>query len=313
MIRTEGLTKYYGDRCAIQDLSVTIQDREIVGFLGRNGAGKTTMLRMLAGLLAPSSGQIEIDGQIMDATEGDLRWRIGFLPDRPPLYSEMRVRDYLRFVAKLRGYDDAKLSARIEEVLGLTSLSDRADETIESLSHGFKQRVGIAQAIVHEPALVILDEPITGLDPVQLKEVRALIRDLKSQHTVLLSSHNLQEVHQTCDRLLIIEEGKLVFSGTEQEAAERGSAQATLLVTVRGEASVLGTTLDGLQSSGTIKTWCIKHSKSEEQLVRVDAEGAEAPEVLAKAIVDAGLGLRSMSPAADQLEDVFAQLTEKAQ
>lgn len=313
MIRTEGLTKYYGDRCAIQDLSVTIQDREIVGFLGRNGAGKTTMLRMLAGLLAPSSGKIEIDGRVMDATEGDLRWRIGFLPDRPPLYSEMRVRDYLHFVAKLRGYEDSKLPARIEEVLGLTSLGDRADETIENLSHGYKQRVGIAQAIVHEPALVILDEPITGLDPVQLKEVRALIRDLKTKHTVLLSSHNLQEVHQTCDRLLVIEEGKLVFSGTEQEAAERGSSQATLLVTVRGDASALSSVLDNLQSEGPVKSWSTEHSKSEEQIVRVGTQSIDAPEQLAKAIVEAGLGLRAMSPAGDLLEDVFAELTEKAQ
>lgn len=313
MIRTQGLTKYYGNRCAVRDLSVTIQDREIVGFLGRNGAGKTTMLRMLAGLLAPSSGQIEIDGQVMDATEGSFRSRIGFLPDRPPLYEQMKVRGYLEFVARLRGYALSRLPARIERVLELTSLSDRADDTIASLSQGYKQRVGIAQAVVHDPALVILDEPITGLDPVQLREIRGLIRDLKEEHTVLLSSHNLQEVHQTCDRLLVIEEGKLVFSGTEQEATERSSAQSTMMLTVRGALPKTEATLQSLQPDGPVTSWQLERSAGQEHVVRVRTRGEHAPEALAKALVEAGLGLRFMAPATDQLEDIFAQLTEKAQ
>jgi len=313
MIRTKGLTKYYGSRCAVRDLSVTIQDREIVGFLGRNGAGKTTMLRMLAGLLAPSSGQIEIDGQVMDATEGDFRWRIGFLPDRPPLYEQMKVRGYLEFVARLRGFPISKLAARIAQVLEFTSLTDRADDSIMSLSQGYKQRVGIAQAVVHDPALVILDEPITGLDPVQLREIRALIRDLKQEHTVLLSSHNLQEVHQTCDRLLVIEEGKLVFSGTEQEATERGRAQASLLVTTKGEKQLVQSTFDAAQNEGLVSNWDFERSLDGEHTLRVSAAREDAPESLAKAIVQSGLGLRALGTATDQLEDVFAELTEKAQ
>lgn len=311
MIRTESLTKYYGDRCAVRDLSVTIQDREIVGFLGRNGAGKTTTLRMLAGLLAPSSGEVEIDGQRMDATEGDFRWRIGFLPDRPPLYEQMKVRGYLEFVARLRGYEPGRLRGRIDEVLALTSLTERADDPISSLSQGFKQRVGIAQAIVHEPALVILDEPITGLDPVQLREIRELIRDLKAEHTVLLSSHNLQEVHQTCDRLLVIEEGQLVFSGTEAEAAARGAGRTGLSLTVLGETPKIAATLDALTGDGQpVTSWSTVKADGELHELHVQMS-EDAPEKVAAAVVGAGLGLRALGAGSDQLEDVFAQLTEK--
>lgn len=311
MIRTESLTKYYGNRCAVQDLSLTIQDREIVGFLGRNGAGKTTTLRMLAGLLAPSSGLIEIDGEQMDATEGDFRWRIGFLPDRPPLYDQMRVRSYLEFVARLRGYDVGRLPRRIDDVLGLTSLTDRADDAIGSLSQGYRQRLGIAQAIVHEPALVILDEPITGLDPVQLKEIRSLIRDLKDEHTVLLSSHNLQEVQQTCDRLLVIEEGKLVFSGTEQEASARSEAGAHYVVTVRGASDLVKTTFDSLVSDGPMESWLTERTDGDEYDLTVRLS-KNSPEAVAKAVVEAGLSLRGLTGASDQLENVFTRLTEKA-
>ena len=309
MIRTESLTKYYGQRCAVQDLSITIQDREIVGFLGRNGAGKTTTLRMLAGLLAPSSGRIEIDGEVMEATEGDHRWRIGFLPDRPPLYELMTVRAYLEFVARLRGYDPARLPRRMDDVMQLTQIDGRADDLIQSLSQGFRQRVGIAQAVIHEPALVILDEPITGLDPVQLKEVRGLIRDLKAEHTVLLSSHNLHEVHETCDRLMVIEEGRLVFSGTEVEAASRATAGGAVRLTVRGAAAAVKASLDPLVQGGLLESWAVERSLQDDHTILAHMS-EDAPERLARAVVEGGLALRGLAPAADQLEDVFTQLTE---
>jgi len=254
---------------------------------------------MLAGLLAPSSGRIEIDGEVMEATEGDFRWRIGFLPDRPPLYELMTV----------RGYDAAKLPRRLEEVMNLTQITPRADDPIQSLSQGFRQRVGIAQAVIHEPALVILDEPITGLDPVQLKEVRGLIRDLKAEHTVLLSSHNLHEVHETCDRLMVIEEGRLVFSGTEREAASRASAGGALRLTVRGAMPALRACLDSQVQAGLLSSWTAERSAGDDHTALAHLT-SDAPERLAKAVVDAGLALRSMAPAADQLEDVFTLLTE---
>lgn len=309
MIRTEALTKYYGERCAVRELSVTIEDREIVGFLGKNGAGKTTTLRMLAGLLAPSSGRIEIDGQSMDATEGDFRWRIGFLPDKPPLYDQMRIRDYLAFAAQLRGYPQARLQGRLSQVLELCGLGPRQDDVIGTLSAGYKQRVGIAQAIVHEPALVILDEPIASLDPVQLKDVRALIRDLKAEHTVLLSSHNLREVHQTCDRLLVIREGELVFTGTEAEASQRAHAQGAWRLTLRGAASAVQATLDALPA---VTGWQTLSTPEEDvHIVKVQLTDAD-PEPVARGVVEAGLGLRGLAPAEDQLEGVFAELTEVA-
>jgi len=216
LIRTESLTKFYGRRCAVRDLDVEIADNEIVGFLGRNGAGKTTTLRMLAGLLAPSSGRIHIDGREMDADNAaEVRWRIGFLPQQPPLYEDMTVRGFFDFAARLRGVEDG-VEARIDEVTEMVDVVDYRDERIGNLSDGYKQRVGIGQAVIHDPALVILDEPTSQLDPAQLREMRTIIRQLKDRHTVLLSSHNLPEISQTCDRLMVIHDGQLQATGDEE-------------------------------------------------------------------------------------------------
>ena len=235
MIRAEALTKFYEHKCVVRDLSFSIQEREIVGFLGLNGAGKTTTLRMLAGLLMPSSGRIEIDGHDLLEKPLEMRWRIGFLPERPPLYEDMSVRGFLAFSAQLRGMDDTKAARRVGEVLETTALSEYADAPISTLSHGFRQRVGIAQAIVHDPALVILDEPINGLDPAQIVEMRKLIRSLRERHTVLLSSHNLTEISASCDRLLVIKDGNLVDEGTEATlSAKHGGARRAVMVTLIG-------------------------------------------------------------------------------
>ena len=207
MIRAEGLTKFYDSRCVVDNVSFEIANHEIVGFLGLNGAGKTTVLRMLSGILSPSAGIVEIDGQDLLANPASLRWRIGFLPERPPVYEDMHVRQYLEFAAQLRGQS----THRVQEVTELTGLENVSKQRIGTLSHGYRQRLGIAQAIVHDPALVVLDEPINGLDPIQIKEMRDLITSLKQRHTVLVSSHILTEISQTCDRILVLQEGKLVF------------------------------------------------------------------------------------------------------
>lgn len=309
MIRTESLTKFYGDRCAVRDLDVAIEDHEIVGFLGLNGAGKTTALRMLAGLLAPSSGRIVIDGQELEATgPGDVRWRIGFLPDRPPLYEEMTVRGYLDFAARLRGYDDARVPARVGEVLELTALKEYAGEVIANLSHGYRQRVGIAQAVVHEPALVILDEPTSGLDPVQIVEMRGLLRRLKEHHTVLVSSHNLPEISQTCDRLLVISEGRLMASGSEAELAGRLGGAQQLLVEVAGPSAQIEALVRDLTERGAVLQVRRTALLGGEEL-RVSL-GEAGPEVIAKAVVEANLGLRRLQPQAHELEALFLQLTK---
>jgi ABC-2 type transport system ATP-binding protein len=307
MIRTESLTKFYGDRCAVRDLGVTIADREIVGFLGLNGAGKTTTLRMLAGLLAPSSGTIEIDGQRMEAaTAGGVRWRIGFLPERPPLYEEMTVRAFLAFAARLRGHPEADVSRRVDEVLELTRLGEYRDEAITHLSHGYRQRAGIAQAVIHRPALVILDEPTSGLDPVQIVEMRALIRDLKAEHTVLISSHNLPEISQTCDRLLVIRGGELVASGTEAELAGRLGAQGRVVLEVAGDAGAVARLAAALGAEGLLdgaRTLALAGGSTE---LRGELRGP--PEALAKRVVEAGLGLRRLQPQESELESLFFQL-----
>jgi ABC-2 type transport system ATP-binding protein len=221
VIEITDLHKYYGERRAIGPLSCSIAAGEVVGLLGLNGAGKTTTLRILACDLLPSSGSVTVDGIDVVERPHEVRSRIGYLPDTPPLYPEMTVRAYLHFAARLRGMSRADAERRVPEVEELTELGDVANDPIASLSHGFKQRVGIAQAIVHRPRLLVLDEPITGLDPVQIVEMRELLRSLKGDHTILLSSHILSEISETCDRILVIKDGQIAAAGTETELTSK--------------------------------------------------------------------------------------------
>lgn len=215
MIRATKLSKFYGGKRALGPVSFEIADGETVGFLGLNGAGKTTALRILASDLRPSSGSIEVGGVDAVASPHEVRKRIGFLPENPPLYTEMPVVDYLKFAGELRGMTRVDLKRRLGEVLDIASLNEVANDPIDTLSHGFRQRVGLAQAIIHNPKFLILDEPTRGLDPVQIVEMRNLIHDLKQNHTVLISSHILTEISQTCDRLLVLSRGALVGEGSE--------------------------------------------------------------------------------------------------
>ena len=210
MIEVRELFKYYGDRRAVGPLSFAIAEGEIVGLLGLNGAGKTTALRVLACDLLPSSGTVRVDGIDVVDQPGDVRRRIGYLPDTPPLYAEMTVHEYLGFAARLRGVATGDVERLVRAAEQSTQLEAVADDLISSLSHGYRQRVGIAQAIVHEPRLLILDEPITGLDPLQIVEMRQLLRGLRGKHTIVLSSHILTEISETCDRLLVVRDGEIV-------------------------------------------------------------------------------------------------------
>jgi len=301
MISAEGLTKYYDSQCVVDDVSFEIQDREIVGFLGLNGAGKTTVLRMLAGILSPSMGRIQIDDADLLSDPLGLRWRIGFLPERPPLYEDMKVEAYLGFAAELRG----KSVDRIEEVIALTDLGGVRKKRIGTLSHGFRQRLGIAQAIVHDPSLVVLDEPINGLDPVQIKEMRDLITRLKERHTVLVSSHILTEISQTCDRILVLQEGKLVFNGTEQELSSQMSTDSKqVMAFVLGEESQLKSLLD---NSSFVGDWSIKSKVDGGFHIYVSLNDVSA-ETLAESLVKAGIGLRSLTSVKTELESLFIRL-----
>ncbi|HEY0478328.1 MAG TPA: ABC transporter ATP-binding protein [Kofleriaceae bacterium] len=232
MIRASNLSKFYGGKRALGPVSFEIADGETVGFLGLNGAGKTTALRILACDLRPSVGTIDVGGVDAVAQPHEVRKRIGFLPENPPLYADMVVTDYLRFAGELRGMSKAEVKRRLPEVLEITDLDDVANDQISTLSHGYRQRVGVAQAIVHDPKFLILDEPTRGLDPVQIVEMRKLIHDLKQNHTVLISSHILTEISQTCDRLLVLGRGKILGAGSEQDLAssETDIRQVTVIV-----------------------------------------------------------------------------------
>lgn len=220
MIEVRNLSRYYGDFAAISNISFSIQRHEIVGFLGLNGVGKSTTLKILAGILSPSSGEVFIDSINWLQNPDDFRAKIGYLPEEPPLYKDMTVREFLHFTAGIRNFPHSKIPERVKYVSQICQLSDRIDQVIDTLSLGYKKRVGIAQTIVHNPSLVILDEPTSGLDPHQMVELRQVIKRLSTEATVLLSSHNLTEVAETCDRLLILNNGKIIAEGDQDSLAQ---------------------------------------------------------------------------------------------
>jgi len=306
MIHVEGLTKYYGERAAIRDLAFDIGRGEVVGFLGLNGAGKSTTLRILGCVLLPTSGRAVVEGHDVVAHPHEVRQRIGFLPDTPPLYDEMEVGRFLTFVARLRGVSSRQVAARVAEAEEKTGLREVDSAPISSLSHGYRQRVGVAQALVHRPALLLLDEPGSGLDPQQMVEMRALLRGLRGSHTVLVSSHLLPEISQTCDRLLIIKEGELVAQGTEEELARRWGGGGFIEVEVRGARERVVAVLGGW---GSVRV--LGESRGVVTL-QVEAPAELRPQV-ARAVVDAGLELLRLDRGVEKLESLFLRLTRGAQ
>jgi ABC-2 type transport system ATP-binding protein len=239
VIEATDLFKYYGRSRALGPVSFSIEEGEVIGLLGLNGAGKTTALRILACDLMPSGGTVRVDGIDVVDDPRRVRSRVGYLPDRPPLYGEMTVHEFLVFAARLRGMDKKRGEERARATEEATQLEKVAGDLISSLSHGYKQRVGIAQAIVHDPRVVILDEPISGLDPIQIVEMRQLLFSLKESHTILLSSHILSEISQTCDRLFVIRAGCIVDAGTEAELSARLISGTRFELTVRATAEKL--------------------------------------------------------------------------
>jgi ABC-2 type transport system ATP-binding protein len=304
MITAEHVSKFYGARAAISDLSFGIAKGEVIGLLGRNGAGKTTTLQLLSGLLAPTSGRMVIDGHDLREDPEGVRARIGFLPEKPPLYPEMTVEGFLAFVARIKGIR-ADVAGHVTRAVEATNLESVRHDLIATLSLGFQRRVGVAQAIVHRPALVLLDEPTSSLDPAQVVQMRELVRGLARQHTVIVSSHLLAEIEKTCDRLLLLREGKLVGEGTEEELARRVSSVQSLEVEVRGSAVALGRAL--------LTVTAVRSHRVEadhDGVVRARVELAtDAREELARALVEAGLGLRRLERQRLELEDVFLSLT----
>lgn len=310
MIKAENVSKFYGARQALKELSFTIEAGEVVGFLGLNGAGKTTVLKILSGLLLPSSGRIEIAGFDSALAPREVRRRIGFLPDRPPLHEDMAVRDVIAYGGQLNGMTGKALDRRLDEVLELADLVHVQKALVESLSHGFKQRVGIAQAIVHAPDLIILDEPISGLDPEQIVGMRRLVRSLAEKHTVLLSSHILGEISQTCDRLLVIHDGTIVARGTEDELTG-GARTARLELLLSGDVDVIQAQVAKAPQLAADKT---QVAALKESMVRVETElaGGQSVESLVAHLVTSGVGVRRVAEVDSGLESVFLRLTRGA-
>ena len=306
MIDVKGLTKYYGEHAAISDLNFRIAQGEVIGFLGLNGAGKSTTLKVLGCVLLPTAGVVTVDGIDIAQDPHAVRRRIGFLPDTPPLYSEMTVGRYLGFVAQLRGVPASETEAAVADAELKTATRDKHDDLISSLSHGYRQRVGVAQALVHRPKLLILDEPTSGLDPVQIVEMRNMIRALRGSHTILLSSHILSEISQTCDRLLVIQRGEIVAQGTEQDLARAMGGGGTIEVEVAApsaRAIAVARSVDGVG----------------EVTLLAEGDGVAAlsfraaPELrprLARALVQNGIDLLRIDRGAARLESIFIQLTK---
>lgn len=305
MIEVRELSRYYGTTPALRDVSFGIGEHQIVGVLGLNGAGKSTLLRILAGMLLPSTGSVRVDGiDAVDAPDS-LRSRIGFLPETPPLYPEMRVRDFLRWSGQIKGRTKAEVDERLPSVLERCGIGHMAERVIDTLSHGYRKRVGIAQAIIHEPKLVILDEPVSGLDPAQIVEMRKVLRRLKQSCTVLVSSHILSEISQTCDRILVLHDGRLVADGTEDELSHRLGARSKLALSLRAEKRVVEQIFDSLEG---LDSW--EWGPQSGETLRVEVEVArDVREELASALVEAGVGLRRMVEVENELEQMFLGVT----
>jgi len=313
MIRATNLSKYYGGKRALGPVTFEINDCETVGFLGLNCAGKTTALRILACDLRPSSGTIEVGGVDVVGDPHEVRKRIGFLPENPPLYADMIVADYLKFAGELRGMSPTAVKKRLPEVIEITDLGEVAGDPIDTLSHGFRQRVGVAQAIIHQPKFLILDEPTRGLDPVQIVEMRNLIHDLKQNHTVLISSHILTEISQTCDRLLVLGKGKILGVGSEHDLAKHEGEIRQVTVTVRapsgddpkGQITKVLSSVDGVTKV---------HDPYEQGggLSFSLATNKDCRAEVSRAVVEGKLDLIKLDYARSELENTFIRLVEGA-
>jgi len=296
LLRAEGVSRYYGDRCAVRHLELSVARGEVVGVLGVNGAGKTTALQMLSGNLAPSSGRIVIAGYDLAQSPRRAKQALGYLPDQPPLYRDMTVAEYLRYAAGLHGVPRADARRAVARVMARCELTDVAQRLIGNLSKGFRQRVGIAQALVHEPSLVILDEPTVGLDVVQMQAIRRLVRELAGQHGVILSTHMLAEVEAVCDRVEILHAGQVVYRHTlagHSAAISVRQARAQLLAPPAIERL---RTLPGVVDAQYLAPGCLQAQV---------ADYEPFAEALTSAAVNEGWRLVEVAPVQRSLEQVF--------
>ncbi|WP_013323128.1 ABC transporter ATP-binding protein [Gloeothece verrucosa] len=313
MIEVEHLSKIYGSTAAIQDVDFSVQAGEIVGFLGPNGAGKTTTMRILSGYIPATTGTARIAGYDVHEQSMQVRRSIGYLPENPPLYPEMTVEAFLDFVARIKGVAAGERKTRVDWAIKRCQLTEKRKVIIRKLSKGYKQRVGIAHAIVHNPPVIILDEPTVGLDPKQITEVRDLIKSLAGEHTVILSTHILPEVSMTCDRVIIINKGKVIVTDTPDNLMSQLTGNGGYELDVAGDITLIEPILPTI--AGILKVEVADHSlNSNRYLIHITTESdLELGQDLANLIVTQGLGLYEMRRIRPTLEDVFIELiTEEA-
>ncbi|MGI9549426.1 MAG: ABC transporter ATP-binding protein [Bdellovibrionales bacterium] len=304
MITAKNLTKNYGNRTAIRGVSFEIQRGEIVGFLGPNGAGKTTTMKILTGYMAPHEGEVFIDGINISEQPILAKKKLGYLPEMPPVYGEMYVEDYLKYVARLKLCEDKKIPKLVGSALEKAGLVKVRSRLIQNLSKGFKQRVGLAQALVSDPEILILDEPTVGLDPKQVIEMRELLSQLKGQHTIILSTHILPEVQVSCERVIIINEGKIVTQDSLEGLSQKMAAKSQTLLKVKKANKSL------LEKLKSIKGVLGVESSSEG--IKIDSSPNDnINEEIAKMVIDEKYGLLEIKNTRFDLEDVFIRLTNK--
>jgi ABC-2 type transport system ATP-binding protein len=312
MITVQGLTKRYARTVAVDHISFEVQKGQIVGFLGPNGAGKTTTMRILTCFLPPSEGTANVAGFDVLENPMEVKRRIGYLPETPPLYPEMEVREYLTFVGKLKGMSGQSLVARVNEVGERCAVADVQSKLIGKLSKGYRQRVGLAQAIIHNPDVLILDEPTAGLDPKQINETRELIRGLAGDHTILLSTHILPEVEQTCEQVLIINQGKLVATDSVHNLQNRTRGAEAVLLEIEGRDGALDpkTIQSRLERISGVSRVLFKEVRNNRSSFEVESlKDRVIRGDLARAVVEAGWNLNELRPTAMSLEEIFLQLT----
>ena len=317
MITVKGLTKRYARTVAVDDISFEVQKGQIVGFLGPNGAGKTTTMRILTCFLPPTAGAATVAGFDVLEQPLEVKKRIGYLPEAPPLYPEMEVIEYLDFVGKLKGMSGADLRRRIDEVCERCAIADVRQKLIGKLSKGYRQRVGLAQAIIHNPDVLILDEPTAGLDPKQIIETRELIKELAGDHTIILSTHILPEVEHTCEQVIIINKGKLVATDSVQNLQNRARGAESVLVEVEGRDGALSAPAvqQRLERVAGVSRVLFKETRQNRSIFEVESlKDRFIRGDVARAVVESGWNLNELRPAAMSLEEVFLQLTgaEKA-
>ncbi len=308
MIEVTDLTKRYGDHLAVDHLSFKVEKGQIYGFLGPNGAGKSTTMNIITGYLAASGGTVTIDGHDVQQEPEEAKKCVGYLPEMPPLYLDMTVEEYLRFAAELKKVSRAERMGQVEQVMEMTRITDMRGRLIKNLSKGYRQRVGLAQALLGSPEVLILDEPSVGLDPKQIIEIRDLIRELGKNHTIILSSHILSEVSAVCDHVMIISHGRLVASDSPEGLQRLMSGTGELKLTVKGSFEVLREAVDGMtgiqdleQQSGAPEGCCN---------VRIRTEGdQDVREALFYLLAEKKLPILSMTLTEKSLEDIFLEVT----